>query len=194
MPHVSRLQTKAIDPGKRMPLLDQWDLGEWAECADEAQPGAIEEQPHELGGGEKGVGLHVAGHPCSVQLRAHIDEQSKNEKRRGRLPRGPGGLGSFLGRPLAQEQVEQADDEVEGAEQGRHQDVGVKSAGVEGAVSVDLEADAGVDSVEERAQEEPRTEEGARPRRPARRASSKSKLGAGAGATAVRRRAESGVA
>jgi len=78
MPHVSRLQTKAIDPGKRMPLLDQWDLGEWAECADEAQPGAIEEQPHELGGGEKGVGLHVAGHPCSVQLRAHIDEQSKN--------------------------------------------------------------------------------------------------------------------
>jgi len=89
--------------------------------------------------------------------------------------------------------VEQADDEVEGAEQGRHQDVGVKSAGVEGAVSVDLEADAGVDSVEERAQEEPRTEE-RRLRRPARRASSKSKLGAGAGATAVRRRAESGVA
>jgi hypothetical protein len=47
--------------------------------------------------------------------------------------------------------VEQADGEVERAEQGRHQDVGVEGAGVEGAVSVDLEADAGVDPVEERA-------------------------------------------
>jgi hypothetical protein len=48
--------------------------------------------------------------------------------------------------------VEQADGEVERAEQGRHQDVGVEGAGVEGAVSVDLEADAGVDPVEERAE------------------------------------------
>ena len=66
-----------------MSLLDQWDLGEWADCADEAgdgeaQPGAIEEHPHELGGGEQDVGLHVAGRPCSVQLRAQLDEQSKN--------------------------------------------------------------------------------------------------------------------
>ena len=47
--------------------------------------------------------------------------------------------------------MEQADGEVERAEQGRHQDVGVKRAGVEGTVSVDLEADAGVDFVEQRA-------------------------------------------
>jgi hypothetical protein len=63
--------------------LDQWDLGEGADGADEAgegeaEPGAVEEQPRELGAGEQGVGLHVAGHPCPVQLRAQLDEQSKN--------------------------------------------------------------------------------------------------------------------
>jgi len=66
-----------------MSLLDQWDLGEWADCADEAgdgeaQPGAIEEHPHELCGVEQDLGLHVAGRPCSVHLRAQLDEQSKN--------------------------------------------------------------------------------------------------------------------
>ena len=66
-----------------MAPLDQWDLGEGADGADEAgegeaEPGAVEEQPHELGAGEQGVGLHVAGHPWPVQLRAQLDEQSKN--------------------------------------------------------------------------------------------------------------------
>jgi hypothetical protein len=62
--------------------------------------------------------------------------------------------------------VEQADGEVERAEQGRHQDVGAKGPGFEGAVPVHLEADAGVDSVEERAQEEPCTEQRRRDGRP----------------------------
>ena len=66
-----------------MAPLDQWDLGEGADGADEAgegeaEPGAVEEQPRELGAGEQGVGLHVAGHPRPVQLRAQLDEQSKN--------------------------------------------------------------------------------------------------------------------
>lgn len=70
-------------------LLDQWDLGERAGDADEAregeaEPGAVEKQPHELCNGEQNVRLHVAGHPCSVHLRAELDEQGKNSAR----PRG----------------------------------------------------------------------------------------------------------
>lgn len=88
------------------------------------------------------------------------------QQRRRRLLRAAGGLG-FGGRPLlVQGQVEQADGEVERAEEGWHQDVGVEGAHVDGAVAVDLEADAGVDAVEERAQEEPRAEERRRDGRP----------------------------
>jgi hypothetical protein len=72
-----------IEAGKRLLLLDQGDLGERAGGADEArdgeaEPGAVEGQPRELGGGEQDVGFHVAGHPCSVQLRAQLDEQGKH--------------------------------------------------------------------------------------------------------------------
>jgi hypothetical protein len=76
----TRLQLEA---GKRSLLLNQGDLGERAGGADEArdgeaEPGAVEEQPRELGGGEQDVRFHVARHPGSVQLRAQLDEQGKH--------------------------------------------------------------------------------------------------------------------
>jgi hypothetical protein len=47
-----------------------------------------------------------------------------------------------------------------------YQDVGVEGADGDGAVSVDLEPDTGVNAVEKRAQEEPHAEEARRDRRP----------------------------
>jgi hypothetical protein len=63
---------------KKYSVLDQWgDLGEWAGDG-EAEPGAVEEQPRELGGREQDVGFHVAGHPRFVQLRAQFYEQGRH--------------------------------------------------------------------------------------------------------------------
>ena len=66
-----------------MLLPDERDLGERAGDADEAgqgeaEPGAVEEEPHELRHGEQHVRLHVALHPGHVHLRAQLDEQGED--------------------------------------------------------------------------------------------------------------------